>query len=158
VGQFSALISARVIPHREELIVQHCMRSVPLCFFDQGETPVEPGYVFSAPIVLVVVVPIVLVLVLVVVLVLVSSSAADREGLPGWKRDEWRKQPERASLVPARKTAEDDHDDEDEDDWGMTLNSYEPGRFDTQRSAFGVRRSAFSVRRSAFQILHSCNS
>jgi hypothetical protein len=44
------------------------------------------------------------------------------EGLPGWKTDEWRKQPERASLVPPRKTAEDDHDDED--DWGMTLNTY----------------------------------
>jgi hypothetical protein len=53
-----------------------------------------------------------------------SSLAADRGGLPGWKRDELRKQPERASLVPPRKTAEDDHEDEDEDVWGMTLNTY----------------------------------
>ena len=44
-------------------------------------------------------------------------------GLPRWKRHEWRKQPARASLVPPRKTAEDDHDDED--DWDATLNRHD---------------------------------
>jgi hypothetical protein len=41
--------------------------------------------------------------------------------LPGWKRAEWKRQPEEGSLVTVtRKTDEDD----DEEDSEMTLNRY----------------------------------
>ena len=76
----------------------------------RGITQGKPWYVFSVHVAIVVVV------------VLGSGS----RGLPRWKRHEWRKQPARASLVPPRKTAEDDHDDEDEDDWDATLNRHKP--------------------------------
>jgi hypothetical protein len=42
--------------------------------------------------------------------------------LPGWKRDEWRKQAAEVSLVPPEKRTRTK--DDDEDDWDMTLNRY----------------------------------
>ena len=60
---------------------------------------------FSAPIVL--------------VLVLVLGWEIEA-GLPGWKRDEWRKKAAEVSLgSPEKRTRT-----EDEDDWDLTLNRY----------------------------------
>jgi hypothetical protein len=44
-------------------------------------------------------------------------SASVGDGLPGWKKVEWRRQSARGLPLPAtRETAEDDEDDDD--DWG----------------------------------------
>jgi hypothetical protein len=53
-------------------------------------------------------------------------SVGDRGGLPGWKKDEWRKQVVGVSLVPPEKRprTKDEDEDEKEEDWDMTL---EPG-------------------------------
>jgi hypothetical protein len=74
-------------------------------------TVAQPGdlYVFSGPIVLV----------LVLVLVLGWGIEA---GLPGWKREERRKQAAEGSLgSPEKRTRTKD---EDEHDWDMALNTY----------------------------------
>jgi hypothetical protein len=63
--------------------------------------------VFSAPIVLLVVV------------VLVFGCGSKR--FARMERDEWRRQPERASLLPPRRTAEDDDDDEDDSDRALHI-------------------------------------
>jgi hypothetical protein len=72
----------------------------------------SPGftlYVFSGPIVLV------------VVLVLGWGIEA---GLPGWKREERRKQAAEGSFgSPEKRTRTKD---EDEHDWDMALNTYKP--------------------------------
>jgi hypothetical protein len=44
--------------------------------------------------------------------------------LLGWKEDEWRKQAEGVSVVPPEKRPRTKDDDEDEEDWNMTLNRY----------------------------------
>ena len=49
--------------------------------------------------------------------------------MPGWKKDEWRKQVEEVSLVPPEKRPRTKDDDEDEEDWDMTLNTYKPCQF-----------------------------
>jgi hypothetical protein len=49
--------------------------------------------------------------------------------LPGWKKDEWRKQVVEVSLVPPEKRPRTKDDDEDEEDWDMTLNTYKPCQF-----------------------------
>ena len=48
----------------------------------------------------------------------------DRGGLLGWKKDEWRKQAVGLSLLPPEKRPRTKDDDEDEEDWDMTLNTY----------------------------------
>jgi hypothetical protein len=60
-----------------------------------------------------------------IVLVLVLGWGIEA-GLPGWKRDEWRRQEAEGSLgLPEKRTKDDD---EDEGDWDMALNTYKsPG-------------------------------
>ena len=54
-------------------------------------------------------------------IVVVLRPIGDRDGLLGWKEDEWRKQAVRVSLVPPEKRPRTKDDDEDEKDWDMTL-------------------------------------
>jgi hypothetical protein len=60
---------------------------------------------------------------IVLVLVLVLGWGIEA-GLPGWKRDEWRRQEAEDSLGSPEKRTRTKDDDEDEGDWDMALNTY----------------------------------